>query len=486
MALARLLDDAGARGVLVSEGEASIVASDLNAVDAASLSLGAAGAGWTARILDAAGTEWSSEGIDEAFEPFAVTIVKPAQPDGTLAVLTVSGLTRLLKSDAPQKKWLVGILLAPIRTWDILLLPWGEDEPVAAELPTVNPRRLVREIGTERVVPASLAKWLLRGGQDVDLNDPGQRIWALEAGRRITASLANEIDPDTQQLMFRGPPRLMLDGPARGQDVSADLFRCLQEAGTWVYENERETQLRHALLATEVARSGGGGDVFARLESTLRPSLDGARIAYEMSVSGMSAETLKALADLRRAVTDETAKVTEATRQTIAALTGALAVGVGLVAARLATKTDPSVLFAVMGVAALYMILVSLSGAQFVLLQRRVRGDWQATLYRFLPPADYRRLVTKPTGRAEFAFWTAAVVGLVAVALLFVAVVRAAPVATPTTDGQAESPGCCGRSESASAAAHREGSAAVDADADRADVRSARTGRRGSVPPMTR
>lgn len=427
-ALARLVDDAVARGAFVTEGPDVVVTSNLGAAEVASLSRGVDEVGWTMRIRDAAGGEWTPADLDEAFAPFVMTITKPAQPDGTLAVLTAAGLRQQLRADAPQRRWRVGVLEAPIRTWDLLLMPWDSDEQVEAELPTVNPRRLVREVGAERIVPTSLARWLLRRDQPLDLQATAQRIWANEADWRIAASLANEIDPDTRELMFRGPPRLTLKlSGDEGERFLADLFPRLQEAGSWVYENERETELRHTLLATEIARSGGGGDAFAQLVTSLRPSLDGARIAYEMSVSAMSADTLKALADLRKAITDETAKVTEATRQTIAALTGALAIGVGLVAAKLTTATDPLVLAAVMAVAALYVILVTASGAQFVLLQRKVRSDWQATLYRFLPAADYRRLVTKPAGRAEFAFWTAAVIGILATALLAVAVAKAEP-----------------------------------------------------------
>lgn len=431
-ALARLVEDAVGRGALVNEGEAVVIASNLAMADAAALAEGCRVAGLPTRMMDGAGNEWAVGDLEEAFAPYRLTITKPVQPEGTLAVLTASGFRQLLRGNPAADRWSVAALAAPIRTWSTLFHPWGLDEAGAPAVPTINPRRLVRESGAERVVPTSVGRWLLRGDAPVDLQDAGGKIWADEATRRLLASLPNEVDPETRELMFRGPPRLALSMPADqiGPD-QAGIFCDLQKAASWVFANERETELRHTLLATEIARSGGSGEALAQFTLTLGPSLDGARIAYEMSMAGISADTLKALADLRKAVTEETAKVTESTRQTIAAITGAIAVGLGLVAARLTTQTDPWLITSVMVVAAVYVLLVIGSGAQFVLLQRGVRSDWQTRLYRFLPPADYSRLVSKPAGRAEFAFFTAAGGGVIAILLLAWAVITAKPAPRP-------------------------------------------------------
>ena len=44
-----------------------------------------------------------------------------------------------------------------------------------------------------------------------------------------------------------------------------------------------------------------------------------------------------------------------------------------------------------------YVVMVTASGAPFVLLQRQARQDWQARLYRFLPQQEYSKAVNGPT-----------------------------------------------------------------------------------------
>lgn len=81
-------------------------------------------------------------------------------------------------------------------------------------------------------------------------------------------------------------------------------------------------------MANDIARSAGGnGDDLQVLLNNLSDSLEGAKVAYQVSLSDLGRDMLKTLADLRKAVTEETAKVTDATRQLVTSVSGALAIG---------------------------------------------------------------------------------------------------------------------------------------------------------------
>ena len=112
----------------------------------------------------------------------------------------------------------------------------------------------------------------------------------------------------------------------------------------------------------------------------------------------------------------------ETTRQLIAAISGALAIGISLIVARLSTNTSPFLIIAIMAVVALYVILVMTSGFQFIGLQKHLREDWQDRLYRFLSQHEYQKMVTVPAGRAEKTFKLAAVIGTISIVLLSIAV----------------------------------------------------------------
>jgi len=157
-----------------------------------------------------------------------------------------------------------------------------------------------------------------------------------------------------------------------------------------------------------------------------------------MQLAGMSSDALKTLSELRKTVSDDTAKVAEGTRQIITAVAGALAIGAGLIAARLSGSVDPALVTIVMVLAITYVAITILSGISFTLLQRSVRKAWQPRLYRFLAPADYASLVGHPAKRAEYALWAASLLGTVAAALMALAISR---VETPPPAKKENVPG---------------------------------------------
>jgi len=138
---------------------------------------------------------------------------------------------------------------------------------------------------------------------------------------------------------------------------------------------------------------------------------------------------LKAMTDLRKAIGEEIGKLSDTTRQIAAAVAAALFAGIALIAARLVIESpDPIVkaASAVIGVVLfLYVAAVVGSGIQYVRLQRRLRAEWHAKIYRFIPDEDYKRMVTQPAASAELGFAIAAWIGAGAAALLLILVLVA-------------------------------------------------------------
>jgi hypothetical protein len=154
-------------------------------------------------------------------------------------------------------------------------------------------------------------------------------------------------------------------------------FSALQESAKWVFENEREAEMRHTLLSAEIARCAfmdSAATVF--FETHMTSALESARIAYQLAISETSRETLKSLTDLRKSITDETSKLSDLSRQLITAVTGAIALVVGLIAARASASTlAPGWLInVVLLVAVFYVAIVAWSGHLLVKLQRQLRS----------------------------------------------------------------------------------------------------------------
>lgn len=417
--LAELLDGLhAAKEAFVAEAPNSVSVSNLSVESARNVLALINSLGWEATCFDSANTKWSAHELSDEFAPFRINFSKPDRRDGSLLILTNVGFLSFLDNSHSATVWRIARLGSTIRTLGRIFLDWEAVEEFAPAPNTKNPRLLVRESTTPRMVPDDIRPWVIVG-TDYAFDTTVAIQWASVCILIALRSLADEIDSSSGQLKFKGPPRLSLSLPQPPnyyEELGIEAFKLLQQALSWVYENEREAEVRHILLATELARSGGGEEnVIKRLRGDIFGALEGAKIAYQMSISEMGKDTLKTLSDLRKAITEDTSKVADSTRQTATAVASALALGLGLVAARLTTSTAPWLIFLLMIVIAFYVASVIYFGYDFIRLQRQLRADWQPRLYRFLPEPDYERMVNRPARHAEQTFIRSAFIGGVAV-----------------------------------------------------------------------
>lgn len=447
--LAEQLDVLAAQaGVHINEDDRSVTASNLSAKATLEIISACVQLGWRCSAFDEAQTPTNPSDINEDFEPFRINIRKPDTAADTLNIITEVGFLHWLDRGHHATNWRIACLKKPLVTLGRIYSDWSGSPDFTAAPLAKSPWTLVREPSAARLAPEDIRPWLLDQVQP-DFNDRLHLLWACRAFDALVHSLANEIDSEKNFLIFRGPPKLRLAllqiNTEKIQEFGAEAFSILQVAAHWVYENRREAEIKHTLLSTEIARSGReDGNVADYLKENLITSLESARIAYQMSLSGLAKDTLKSLGELRKAITEETAKATDATRQTVTAISGALAVGFGLVAARLSTNINPWLISLVMLVAMGYIAMILYSGWGFIRLQRELRREWQPKLYRFLPQEEYRKMVTIPAEKSETVFKCSALIGGVAVIILFLGVsifsFFSPPIISITRSGHLQAP----------------------------------------------
>lgn len=414
--LAVWIDRLRPSGAFVSEAAENVSVSNLSARAALRLVARVEAEAWAYQVLDQTGEIWLRDDIADDLEPFRVVIRKPASPAGCIRLLTDTGFKEWLAQGADASVCQVARLMGAFSTLSVRFTPWEENaQAFSPSERTASPRSLVRDFSSQPAAPLDIRPWLLEDSEFGYYDNSSFRVWMAQAAANILRSLPDEIDAVTGSLKFKGPPRLSLElnpNHLNGiNDLQPEGFKALQKGTRWVFDNAREAEMRHVLFATEIARSGVSSSVAEiYMREHAAAALDGAKIGYQASLSQLSADTIKALADLRKAVTEETAKVTEATRQIAGAVSAALAIGVGLMAARVTSAASSKLIVAVMIVAAAYVGMVILSGIQFALLQRGLRTGWQPRLYRYLPAQEYNALVLSPTGKAEASlFWVSGI-----------------------------------------------------------------------------
>lgn len=439
IALAEAIDCLVETGqAFVAESESAVIVSALSATHASELKVLCEPLGWPVELFDGVGESWdSAEAPDPGFAPFRLVIQKPASPANTLRLLSNHAFAEWLKAGHVAPRWHVARFAGSLVTGARIIQSWeGTQEPVMLAS-TKSPRALVKEFGNVRRVPEDVRHWLAPALETELFTQPVAQVWVRAASAALISCLPDEIDAENGALKFRGPPRLTLPR----FDVAADVldhatFNTLMEVSRWLFEHEREAEMRHILLAAELARSGAAADsTLAFLRQHLAHAWESAQIAYQMALAETGRDTLKVLSDLRKAVTEETAKLSDISRQLTGSVAAAVATGIGLIAARVATNAPAALIAIVMLVVALYITMVISSGVQFMRLQRQLRTDWQHRLYRFLPEAEYTRMVVTPTGKAERSFVWTAWLGGVAVAVLTLACGWAvlAPTSATTT-----------------------------------------------------
>lgn len=424
--LAELVDRFRATyGAFIAESAESVTVSNLSVEAARSLLSHVNALGWTSAAFDTEGNQWDANNLPEAFAPFRVALDKPRMHNGALVILTNFGFAAFLRVGHPSTVWRVARFVNTLQTRGRTFMSWEATDDRAIGESTKSPRALVRETAAQRLAPEDIRPWIAID-QNYSFDDDASRVWADACVIANLNAIPDEIESNTGNLKFKGPPRLSLsrnDGPdSPFAQLGADAFLELQRVVSWIYENDREAEVRHLLFSAEIARSGGGiDDVFARLKRDCSAAFDGAKIAYQMSISDLGKDTLRALGDLKKSVTEDTSRVADATRQTVTAVSSALAVGLGLLAARIASAASPWLIFGVLIIVALYVFAIVYSGYAFISLQRKLRVDWQPRLYRFLSDEDFKRMVKDPSADAETTFFRTATVGIVAVVLLLIA-----------------------------------------------------------------
>lgn len=447
-----LNQEARAGNASISENDADLIVSELAADLTLRLAKLARAGGLTFTAYDDEYSQCDDADIVDDFGKFRFSLKKPARSPqelaDTLYIVTEVGFSDFLRKGHKAGVWRILGLTVAFTCQARVFGNWDEPlklEPVPA---TKSPRMLVKEAADTRSVPEDIRLLLLQGST-LDACDSVHRLWAEHAYTSLTQCIANEVSAGERHLIFKGPPKLALEFQVRALDEPFKLedFKLAQEAASWVYENSREAEMKHVLLSTEIARSGrADGEVTAYFRDNLDAALECAKIAYQMSISEITKDTLKSLGDLRKAVTEETSKATDATRQTVTAITTAAGVGIGLAVARISVALNPWLILAVMILVWLYVVTIAWSGWHFILVQRGLRRQWQTKLYRFLSSDDYDSMVTAPVGRSETVFKRTAISGVAVLAAWVICVVMFAflsappPAVTPKANPANEQP----------------------------------------------
>jgi len=320
----------------------------------------------------------------------------------------------------------------PVRLWDGTPAS-GEAVAHGGE---AAPRRHVRSQSPDLMPPTRIEPWLAPDRPEAA--DAAWSSWSTAAAASLMRTLPSELyrEGGVDRVVLAGQPTRRLDlGPPEAARLA---FEDLQVAASWVYAEGSDIEVRHTFLAAELAREWPAATPFGEgLSGRLPGALDSARLLYKAHLRAGSKDTIKALADLRKTLSDEVGKVTAQAKDLASGVWRDVAVAIGVMAVRFALEaakasdTAPSFAY----VFALVAAYVAISYAVGISFNRRLlrsaeatRATWRSKLYGFLDDENYRSLAEEPVAAAVRGYvtverqTTCVIVVLVAGLLSFAAV----------------------------------------------------------------
>lgn len=242
------------------------------------------------------------------------------------------------------------------KTKGFSVLPWdGEPLPglpcLEPDSDAIDPRKgVVRDL-TGSTVPADPYRWMLVGH---DGSGEPWNIWKTLATRNLATLLVSDVwKEDTTKVSINGARKRTFSLGEKCQDSNAYTKIC--QAADWILVKQ-DTEARHEVLVRRLSAivrdsdSNGVPEWLTVLPESLQEALDGARLDHRAYVRSKSAETVKAMADLRKAVGEDVSRIVERIHKLSAGFViglAALATGLGV---RLTLLTSQKSTWAVAGI----------------------------------------------------------------------------------------------------------------------------------------
>lgn len=364
---------------------------------------------------------------DEDFDPnrtVTVTVVKPVV-HGVAAFIFSWAAAEHIEAATPAR--LVACLELESRAAflcrSLKVETWHLDQTfdVPASAVPIGPRKLVKDFVPGREVTDDLSPWLLLEAPAVTSNV--YEAWRRQAARRLLGGLVNVALQEDGEVWLQasGPPMFRIASSDPAIETSLDD---LTKGAEWVYLTGHDLDARHLIFAVELARAYRSATPFAEVVHQARES---ATTTYEAHVQSASRETLKALADLRKTIIDETQKVTQRAQDLTSGLWRDVAVSASPFVLKIlgdAAKQPNIEIAAGFYFAAAIFIVVSfglqvrINGA-YLENQRRARAKWFEVLYAIISPTERKTIAEDPISKAEAAYKeTRLFVGMIYVVLV--------------------------------------------------------------------
>ena len=366
--------------------------------------------GWSISIYDGEFADISLDSIDN--EDVNLVVSKPK--GGRLFFLSMAGFSSALNDKSltfSSEVWVLGSFNGFI-TRGFTIHPWdGEPLPslpcAEPNLDAVDPRKgIVRDL-TGSIVPADPYRWMLVGEEGVG---EAWNIWKEKAARSLATLFISEAweEEKAEKVSLNGSRKHVF--PLGGTCRDEKAYTVICQAAEWLLV-KHDAEARHEVLVRRLSsvvrdsKSVVGLDWLTVLPESLQEALEGARVDHRAYVRSKSAETVKAMADLRKAVGEDVSRILERVHRLsngfvvgLAALATGLGVRLTLLTSQNNTWTFAGIIFCTVVLAITWASLAIQRhvSSKSLLNELRNMRRWHRNIHTALTRSDYRELALHP------------------------------------------------------------------------------------------
>lgn len=326
-------------------------------------------------------------------------------PRGTSTVFfTVSGLRRSLKNDKVQRSNIVYLffIFSEFSSRSCNFKIWSEDQSAddISHL-LIDPRNFIRD-STGGALVEHLKFWTLRTRPDV-LSE-AFRVWEEIAIPCSSLIFCTEVWKKNLalNLVFSGPQKLEIEYDEKTDKIPFDTLKVV-ESTSWILDVDREVDIRHNFFSSRIAserrrKLETWPEFFNRVASRV---LENSKNDYKAHLHSKSSETLKAIADLRKIIAEESSKIIDRTHALTSTLFRDIAIAIGTVSIKILAVKEASIessfllVFSVLWLAASLSITISTNRAYIISLTKS-RFLWSKKVNYLIPISEFKDLSTRP------------------------------------------------------------------------------------------
>ncbi|PXX76578.1 hypothetical protein SAMN05660489_00172 [Pseudomonas sp. LAMO17WK12:I10] len=181
---------------------------------------------------------------------------------------------------------------------------------------------------------------------------------------------------------------------------------CIYSSANWLLEIDREVEIRHQLLCTRISsqKIKSHEDWISFLHRTLPKNLENAKNDYKAHLHSKTSETLKAIADIRKIIAEESSKVIERTHALSATLFRDIAIAFSAISIRIISISNNSNLdhektvLLILSACWLATSLKMTTRANFLYIKSltKSRFSWSRKVNTTIPISEFKELSEKP------------------------------------------------------------------------------------------